>query len=88
MIKSKTKGSDNIQSCASASCCNVDALISIDGRGQLVLPKDVRDKAEISAGDKFAVITCESNGKVGFIALIKANALSETVKGMLGPLVQ
>lgn len=70
------------------SCCNVEALISIDARGQLVLPKDVREKAQIKPGDKFAVVTCESSGQVGFIALIKAASLSETVKGMLGPLVR
>ena len=27
-------------------CCQVDALITIDGRGQLVLPKEVREKAD------------------------------------------
>ena len=69
-------------------CCQVDALITIDGRGQIVLPKDVREKADVKAGDKFAVISYESDGKVCCIFLVKANDFSETVKGMLGPIMK
>ena len=32
-------------------CCQVDAVVAVDGRGQLVLPKEVREKAGIKAGD-------------------------------------
>ncbi|MHA1431222.1 MAG: HgcAB-associated protein HgcC, partial [Candidatus Freyarchaeota archaeon] len=28
-----------------SGCCKVEAIISIDERGQMVLPKEVRDKA-------------------------------------------
>ena len=92
-----TKGSEpkNMACCETESvmksascCCQVDALITIDGRGQIVLPKDVREKADVKAGDKFAVISYESNGKVCCIFLVKANDFSETVKGMLGPMVK
>ena len=69
------------------SCCSVDAIISIDRRGQLVLPKDVREKAAIETGDKFTVISWESDGEVCCISLIKAEAFSDTVKNMLGPML-
>ena len=69
-------------------CCQVDALITIDGRGQIVLPKDVREKADVKAGDKFAVINYESNGKVCCIFLVKANDFSETIKGTLEPMMK
>ena len=36
------------------SCCRVESIISVDERGQMVLPKDLRDKANIRAGDKLA----------------------------------
>lgn len=68
-------------------CCKVDALISIDGRGQIVLPKDVREKAGIKEGDKFAVISCGSNTQVNCIALIKAEEFAKSVKSTLGPLL-
>jgi AbrB family looped-hinge helix DNA binding protein len=71
----------------SNQCCRVDALITIDGRGQIVLPKDVREKAKVRAGDKFAVISCEKEGEVCCIALIKAEEFSENIKGMLGPMM-
>jgi hypothetical protein len=33
-----------------ASCCRVESLISVDERGQMVLPKELRDKAGLTRG--------------------------------------
>jgi len=68
------------------SKCKVDAVVSIDDRGQMVLPKEVREKAKISSGDKLAVISWEKNGEVYCITLIKTEGLAEIVKDMLGPM--
>ena len=68
--------------------CQVDALITIDGRGQIVLPKDVREKAGVKEGDKFVVISSGTSGKACCIFLVKADYFSETVKGMLGPMLK
>lgn len=72
----------------SMECCNVDAIITIDSRGQIVLPKEVREKAGIKPGDKFAVISCESGGKVCCISLVKADDFADMVKDMLGPMLK
>ncbi len=69
-------------------CCQVDALITIDERGQIVLPKDVREKASVKAGDKFVVISSGTDGETGCIFLVKANYFNETIKGMLGPMMK
>jgi len=69
-------------------CCKVEALISIDERGQMVLPKETRDKANIRAGDKLAVISWEKDGKSCCLSLIKAEDLTEMVKSMLGPIME
>ena len=69
-------------------CCKVESLISVDERGQMVLPKDIRDKANIRPGDKLALISWEKNGEVCCISLIKAQELAGMVKGMLGPLMK
>ena len=69
-------------------CCKVESLISVDERGQMVLPKEIRDKANIRAGDKLAVISLEKDGKVCCLSLIKAQELAGMVKGMLGPLMK
>jgi len=68
--------------------CKVDALVTIDGRGQIVLPKDVREKAGVKAGDKFVVMSHESESKVCCIFMVKADDFGETVKGMLGPMMK
>ncbi len=70
-----------------ASCCAVEALVTVDERGQMVLPKELREKAGIKAGDKLAVTSWEKDGAVCCIALIKANNLESMVKGMLGPVM-
>ena len=69
-------------------CCKVEALVSVDERGQMVLPKETRDKANIHAGDKLAIISWEKEGEAFCLSLIKAEDLTEMVKGMLGPLME
>jgi len=73
--------------CGEEGCCNLAALVSVDERGQLVLPKDLRDKAEIKAGDKLAVMTCEKDGKVCCITLVKADELADSIKKKFGPIL-
>ena len=70
------------------SCCKVEALISVDERGQMVLPKETRDKAGIHPGDKLALISWEKDGKTCCFSLIKADELTGMVKGILGPLME
>lgn len=69
-------------------CCKVESVISVDDRGQMVLPKEIRDKAGIRAGDKLALTTWEKNGEVCCIALIKIEDLTVMVKEMLGPVMK
>ena len=38
-------------------CCRVEAVVNVDARGQMVLPKEVREKAGIKADQKLAVVT-------------------------------
>ena len=72
----------------SMSCCKVESLISIDERGQMVLPKELRDKADIRAGEKLAVVSWEKDGKLCCISLIKAEEFGEMVKELLGPVMK
>jgi AbrB family looped-hinge helix DNA binding protein len=68
--------------------CKVESIISVDERGQMVLPKELRDKAKIGAGDKLAVTSWEKDGEVCCITLIKVEDLVEMVKGQLGPIIK
>ncbi len=67
--------------------CRVESIVSVDERGQMVLPKDLREKAKIRPGDKLAVISMEKNGKICCLSLIKAEELENMVKSMLGPVM-
>ena len=70
------------------SCCKVESVISVDDRGQMVLPKEVRDKANIRAGDKLAVVSWGKEGDICCISLIKAGDFTEMVKELLGPMMK
>ncbi|MFC1963723.1 HgcAB-associated protein HgcC [Chloroflexota bacterium] len=72
-----------------SSCgCKVEAMVSVDERGQMILPKDLRDKAGIRPGEKLAVTTWEKEGKVYCISLMRADELTTMVKSILGPVMQ
>ncbi len=70
------------------SCCKIEAIVSVDDRGQMVLPKEIRAKANISAGDKLALICWERNGEVCCISMIKVEELADGIRGMLGPVMK
>jgi antitoxin PrlF len=80
-MSGKTKDAKN-------GCCRVEALVSVDERGQMVLPKDVRDAARIRPGDKLALILWRKNGDVCCMTLVKAEELTDMVRGRLGPLMK
>lgn len=71
-----------------ATCCKVEALVSIDERGQMILPKEIRDRAKIRAGDKLAVTSLEKEGRMCCILLTRAEDLSGMMITVLGPVVK
>jgi len=73
---------------ATVSSYKVDSIISVDSRGQTVLPKELRRKAGIRAGDKLAVTVLERDGRVCCINLIKLDDLTDILKDRLGPVMK
>ena len=69
------------------SCCEIMAVITVDERGQMVLPKGVRDALGIKAGDKLAAVAMGSEGKKCCISLMKVDELEEGVRSKLGPVL-
>lgn len=74
--------------CGSSSECRVESILNVDERGQMVLPKDLRDRAGMKPGDKLAVVSHERDGEVCCITLIKVESLNEMVKDVLGPVMK
>jgi antitoxin PrlF len=62
----------------------VEAIVSVDDRGQMVLPKELRNKFDLKSGEKLAVVVMEKDGKVCCLQLIKAQSFSDQVKGIVG----
>ncbi|HOJ96252.1 MAG TPA: HgcAB-associated protein [Methanospirillum sp.] len=67
--------------------CRVEAILTIDERGQMVLPKDVRERANMKPGDKLALVSWEKDDGVCCLALLKTEHLSGMVKDVLAPLM-
>ena len=67
--------------------CRMESLIGVDERGQMVLPKELRDRAGIATGDKFALISWEKDGQICCFTLVKADFLADKVKDFLEPIM-
>ena len=66
-------------------CCRVEAVVSVDARGQMVLPKELRERAKIRPGDKLALTSFQRDGEVYCIMMTKAEDLSNLVLQSIGP---
>jgi AbrB family looped-hinge helix DNA binding protein len=82
------KNADKSKCCDTGAGFKVEAVIAVDERGQMVLPKEVRIKAGIKPGDKLALVNWEMNGKVCCISLIKTEELAPMMKSLLGPMMK
>jgi antitoxin PrlF len=60
----------------------------MDAKGQIVLPKDLREKAKFKPNDKIAVVACEKDGEVCCIMILKAERFVGAVTKTLGPLLK
>jgi AbrB family looped-hinge helix DNA binding protein len=87
MVKTDPKTSCCTGVSKTAGSCRVESLISVDERGQMVLPKELRDKANIKAGDKLALVSWEKDGEICCLSMIKADYLAERVTEFLGPIM-
>lgn len=67
--------------------CKVEAVVSVDARGQMVLPKDVRERAGIGPDQKLALLSWTKEGELCCLTLQKADDLAEVVRRTYGPLL-
>ena len=75
---------NNLQS----DSCQIEAIVTIDAKGQIVLPKDLREKANLKPNDKIAVVACEKEGQVCCIMMVKAERFRGALSETLGPLLK
>ena len=71
------------------NCCQIEAIVTMDDRGQFVIPKDVRSKFDMKTGDKYALVSCqESEDGTGLccFTLMKTDHMKGVVQKVLGPM--
>ena len=86
MEKAKSK-----KCCASAGDTKVshqiEAIITVDERGQMVLPKETRTKAGIRAGEKLALVGWRKGNRVCCLTLIKVEEMADTMGELMNSLM-
>lgn len=88
MLKKIKKESSSERMGDRMGCCKVESIVNVDGRGQMVLPKELREKANIHPGDKLALICLEKKGTIYCLSLVRVEELTGMVKDLLGPMVK
>jgi antitoxin PrlF len=68
--------------------CHLEAVLSVDGHGQLVIPKEIRARAHIADEDKLALISWEREGTICCLSLVKTEAMSPDVSATLRQLMK
>jgi antitoxin PrlF len=71
-----------------SGCCQIEAVVTVDARGQMVLPKEVRESFGLASGEKLAVVVWKQQEKACCITLHKADELAERVRVAYGPLLK
>ncbi|ADC65333.1 transcriptional regulator, AbrB family [Ferroglobus placidus DSM 10642] len=67
----------------------IEAVLTVDSKGQILLPKELREKANLKAGDRIVAITgCDENGEICCFILVKAELVDEVVSRAIAPLLK
>jgi len=80
---------DEGKTCCSSStvsepCCHIEGVVQVDAKGQIYLPKSLRELMDIKENDKLTVVVMRAGGKASSISLFKADKLDNTVRQIIG----
>ena len=85
-----TRCCDSTCACRGADifdCCRVEAVVSVDSRGQMVLPKEVRERVGFRPNEKLAIVSWMKGDQPCCLTLQRADDLAEVVRRTYGPLL-
>lgn len=88
MTRNKRIKADYVSPAKNMACCKIESVVSVDDRGQMVLPKEIREKVGIKSGDKIALVSWQKEGNVCCISLIKTEEFEGMVKELLTPVMK
>lgn len=86
--KIEPKTEEGIKPCCTLSdeeepCCHVEAMVQVDSKGQIYLPKTLRESMDLKENDKLAVVVMKTEGKISSISLFKADKLDDAARILL-----
>ena len=81
------KARDRCDPISAGGCCRIESVVTVDERGQMVLPKEVRRRAGIQPGDRLAIVTSEQAGPPCCIMLVRADEFAARARELLGPML-
>ena len=71
------------------SCCSLEAIVTVDERGQILLPKELRRRVGIAPGDRLAAVVYRGDdGTLCCITLAKTDSLASAVTSLIEPVVR
>ncbi|MGB9836282.1 MAG: HgcAB-associated protein HgcC [Candidatus Saccharicenans sp.] len=87
-MKGKPTGEKRQKVTDELPCCALESIVSVDERGQMVLPKEIREAARLKPGDKLAVIMWRGAQGSCCLTLIKTEELKDLIREKLGPMIK
>ncbi len=82
-----TEDSGSAGCCSGKERCCINAVVSVDSRGQIVLPKEIRSRAGIETGDRLILIGWEKDEEICCLSLIKTDKITGMVADYLEPMM-
>jgi antitoxin PrlF len=87
MDKSLTGMPSGAPECCTGSTCAIESIVTVDERGQFVLPKELRERAGIKPGERMVLLSWGKNGTISCFTLMKADSLDKPIQAYLSPIM-
>lgn len=73
----------------SCKATRIEAVLTVDSKGQILLPKELREKMGVKAGGRLAVIAgCDEKGEICCLILVKAEMLDRELGKVISPMLR
>ena len=79
---------DSCEGCPGNERCCIEAVVSVDSKGQIVLPKEIRGRAGIENGDRLVLIGWQKDGEICCLSLVKTDKITGMVADYLEPMMK
>jgi len=73
----------------SCRATRIEAVLTVDSKGQILFPKELREKTGIKAGDRLVAIAgCDEKGEICCLILVRAEIVDEGLRNVVAPMLK